>query len=366
MKRILLLITCLLILCPASYAEPIANCHKWKDCRAENHSDYCAIGFTFTQCNGQPYQRVFGGVCSTLEGKSDCECTCLSNSPQGWKLTYYDSEGALVIETNYCAQCPLTQPPSDEKTCADEGMYWNFTYTTCNEQPQYCPDECDPYSGNPPMFEQGPVMGGVDYCRWEYGCSNGIASPQGSCCIGITPILVDVAGNGFSLTDGNNGVQFDMAANGQNQTMAWTTPGSDDAWLTLDRNGNGTIDNGAELFGNFSPQPRPPAGEQKNGFLALGEYDKPVSGGNGDGIIDSHDSIYSSLQLWQDSNHNGVSEASEMHALAVLSVESIALDYKLSKKTDEYGNQFRYRAKVGDARHAKVGRWAWDVLLRGN
>jgi len=71
----------------------------------------------------------------------------------------------------------------------------------------------------------------------------------------------------------------------------------------LDRNGNGTIDNGRELFGNLTPQPIPPDGVKLNGFAALAEYDKPARGGNGDGVIDNGDAIFSSLWLWQDTNH---------------------------------------------------------------
>lgn len=259
---------------------------------------------------------------------SGSEPNAQGNCPSG----YYKKNGCCVYLGNIAS--------SGE--CEEAGGYWNFTSSTCSE--------------NPPC---------VEFCNIDYECPPPTVPDYCVCaCVGApSPILIDVAGNGFDLTDASNGVNFDLNANGMLENLSWTTAGSDDAWLALDRNGNGAVDNGRELFGNYTPQPEPPDGVEKHGFLALASYDMPDKGGNQDGRLDQHDAIFSSLLLWQDTNHNGVSEANELHRLVTLGLASIDLDYKESRRHDEHGNWYRYRAKVRDARDAQLGRWAWDVFL---
>jgi hypothetical protein len=182
-------------------------------------------------------------------------------------------------------------------------------------------------------------------------------TPAPCCC--NSPIVIDVAGDGIELTSWTDGVVFAMRPGKPPGERAWTHEGSDDAWLVLDRNGDGMINDGSELFGDRTPQPLPPDGLPKNGFAALAEYD------SGDRVIDRNDKVFESLRLWQDRNHDGVSQPDELLTLSAVGVAGLSLDYVEDKRADEHGNAFKYRAAVHGTPGSTVGMTAWDVWLAG-
>jgi hypothetical protein len=151
---------------------------------------------------------------------------------------------------------------------------------------------------------------------------------------------------------------------GKPARIAWTFPRSGNAFLALDRNHNGKIDSGKELFGNLTDQP---PSKHPNGFLALAEFDKPENGGNGDGIIDARDEVFSHLLLWIDENHDGISQPAELHSLPELGVYSISLHYRDDRTYyDEYGNWFHYQSVLNpnpQDGESKDGRFLYDVFF---
>lgn len=252
------------------------------------------------------------------------------------------STGTMFDSTGSCC------PANDQESCTNLGYYWNFASNTCSSEPAPTPTP--------------PSGGGCTVNWWVAGWCENYDFDTCTCYGGInkSPVLIDVLGDGLNLTDARRGVNFDLDGNGAAERLAWTSPNSDDAFLALDHDGNGKIENGTELFGNYTRQP---PSDHPNGFIALAEFDKPENGGNSDGVINRQDGVYDLLRLWQDVNHNGISEPGELHMLSELGLRTIELDYKESRRTDRHGNQFRYRAKVKDTRGAQLGRWAWDVFF---
>ncbi len=255
----------------------------------------------------------------------------------------------------------------------DARMYSNYTEATSptdyNRFYNYAFDRI--YNGSA-CQDQGPNFWRQDFwqclglaCTTTSGGGGGTGGGPPTYCdpdaypSGCSPIILDVSGNGFFLTSAAGGVSFDISGTGHPIQIGWTAANSGNAFLALP-GADGLIHSGKQLFGNFTPQP---ASATPNGFAALAVYDLPANSGNGDGIIDSRDAIFSSLRLWIDANHDGISQPEELHTLPSLGVNSISLTYKLTGRTDQYGNYFRYRALVNPGDPANVGRAAYDVFF---
>jgi hypothetical protein len=178
-----------------------------------------------------------------------------------------------------------------------------------------------------------------------------------------SPILFDLDDDGFALTNIATGVWFDLNADGRPDRTAWTTAGGGDAFLCRDRNGDGRIGDGRELFGNSTPLVD--GRTALHGFVVLEEFDMSATGGNDDGQLDARDRVWGSLLLWRDSNHDGISAPGELTAMPNAGVTSIDLHYVRLNYRDDYGNIFRFRSKavVRDRKGRDLNAKIYDVFL---
>lgn len=132
----------------------------------------------------------------------------------------------------------------------------------------------------------------------------------------VDPLILDLDGDGLEITPLSNGILFDTNNDTVKTGTAWA--GADDGLLVRELNGNGTIDSGADLFGDETLLS---SGQTAaNGFAALAELDS-----NPEGKFDALDSEYANLRIWRDVNQDGVSQANELQSLTASGVKSINL-----------------------------------------
>lgn len=137
------------------------------------------------------------------------------------------------------------------------------------------------------------------------------------------PITLDLDGDGIELTSYRGGARFDIEGTGRQVTTAFVTGG--DAFLAIDRNGNGVVDSGRELFGDQNGA--------VNGFEELRKLDS-----NGDGVINAQDRDFELLRVFRDDG-DGKTEAGELITLAEAGVEEISLGYRETNDGAAGGNR---------------------------
>jgi hypothetical protein len=183
----------------------------------------------------------------------------------------------------------------------------------------------------PPDRERPPREGG--------GGAGGGGFNLPGCGDDCSPIVFNFANGGYRLTGANAPVWFDIMGSGKLSHIGWTVAGADEAFLWLDRNNNGIVDDGSELFGTATRLQNGTLAS--NGFEALKEFDS-----NHDGWIDSQDAVWPHLLLWRDLNHDGVSQSGEIEPLDRSGIVRISLDYHAERRRDPYGNLFKYASTV--------------------
>jgi hypothetical protein len=177
------------------------------------------------------------------------------------------------------------------------------------------------------------------------------------------PLILDLGMNGVRLSGPLPAVYFDLDSDGQAEPLAWTRAAGDEAFLCMDRNGNGTMDDGRELFGYSTTLA---SGEHAgNGYRALEELDSAAFGGNGDGRIDASDPAYSQLCVWRDWNRNGISETGELSSLVSADVVALGTAYQKSHIRDAFGNELRYVGRSWMRRSGRILVWpTYDVVFQ--
>jgi len=168
--------------------------------------------------------------------------------------------------------------------------------------------------------------------------------------LNTSPLVLDLNGDGVQTLHWAANTHFDIDGDGDLDNVGWV--GDGDGLLALDRNGDGLINDGGELFGEATRLAD--GSKADDGFAALAELDS-----NADGRISADDALFSSLRVWVDANQDGTSQAGELYNLSSLGIVSINLDAEQTSQVDNgnwIGLSGSYETADGSV-HSIVDAW---------
>lgn len=177
----------------------------------------------------------------------------------------------------------------------------------------------------------------------ESGFCGGYFSPLA---ISFTEDLPQVSSSSFFP------LYYRQFAKSKKEKISWPKFGKNLYFLAFDRNNNGKVDHGGELFGDINGY--------ENGFQNLSFYDS-----NSDAVIDKKDAIFDQLLLWQDKNQDGICQRSEVFKPSDLGIKSFSLEYKnetrsLANRAKLLGpGKFVFISKNGKEQFGVI----WDIFL---
>ena len=269
------------------------------------------------------------------------------------------AEGSETTRNIYCPEEPNIQTPDTYGTCSTDVVYWPQPQGQRTVRACAIPVFCGRTTWIERFWSTTQMQTGQNvytyWSRWNVRAGY-INSPNTDRvtmdyqytedCMrsSPTPIAINFgAGADLDMTDPRqNCTMFQLEGAGTpHLCLGWLKPNSNQAWLVFDRNANGQIDDGSELFGDRTePQAAPIGDEARNGYRALRAEDT-----NGNGMIDAGDAAYWSLKLWFDRNSNGQADAGELLPFSYY-INTFSLDYKKVGKRDQFGNGHTLRSEL--------------------
>jgi hypothetical protein len=247
---------------------------------------------------GYTCEETIGHHCNTFDGSGDFGA-CMATNPAGCSQDYL------------YAWCHRRDPAMANYWGTYDYWEW-FTYN-------WVATQCD------------GTISAINHNngRFDWACTDS-AGNTWTC---STPLVLVFDGRPVSFQSAEHG--FSLTADGVHARTDW--PSSATPWLVMDRNGNGRIDDGSELFGSASPLSS--GRTASHGFEALAALDD-----NADGVVDTNDAAWDQLMVWRDEDGNGVSDPGELRRVADVGLLSISLDYRVEPRCDARGNCERERA----------------------